>query len=179
MVPNDFSDHNRAYAVRPAREPDLDCLIELLLVLQDHIEAANPDLWRMNAPARERLRGQIVARLAAPDVCALVAEHAEAGVVGVIFGRIVTNKRYTPARTGMVDQVVVRESHRRMGVASQLVAGVCLFFAEQGVDDISLRYVAGNEEAARFWASLGFSPRIVIVGAGRQALEARLQGLDG
>jgi L-amino acid N-acyltransferase YncA len=179
VAPNDSWDNAGAYAIRPAREADLVRLVELLLILQDHIEASNADLWRMKAQARERLRGQLAARLAAADVCVLVAEHAEAGVVGTISGRTVTNKRYTPALTGMVDQIVVQEGHRRVGVGSRLVAGLCSFFAEQGVDDISLRYVAGNEEAMRFWNSLGFSKRIVIVGAKRRVLEARLELLDG
>jgi GNAT superfamily N-acetyltransferase len=74
----------------------------------------------------------------------------------------------------MVDQVFVDERHRRAGVGSQLVAKLCRFFGEQGIDDLSLRYVAGNEEANRFWTDLGFVPRISIVGAKRQVVEKHL-----
>jgi GNAT superfamily N-acetyltransferase len=148
--------------------------VELLLALQDHVEASNPDLWRMNPEGRGNLKGQIAARLEAEGSCALVAEHDEDGVVGVVFGRIVTNKRYTPSQAGQVDQAFVRADHRRGGVGSRLVAQLCRFFAAAGVADISLRYVVGNKEASEFWISLGFAPRIVTVGAERRAVEKRL-----
>lgn len=162
------------YSVRPARRNDLDRLVQLLLALQEHLEASNPDLWRMKEEGRARLRAQLNARLSAANTCALVAEHTEDGVIGAIFGRLVINKRYDPSQAGVVDQVFVAEDHRRAGVGSRLVAGVCTYFAEKGVEDLSLRYVAGNQEAASFWLALGFSPRIVTAGACRQEVEAVL-----
>ncbi len=162
------------YTIRPAQRADLDRLTELLLALQDHVEASNPDLWRMNPEGRANLKGQIAARLRAASSCALVAEHDEDGVVGVVFGRIVVNKRYAPSQAGQVDQAFVRADHRRGGVGSRLVAELCRFFAAEGVGDISLRYVVGNKEASAFWAALGFAPRIVTVGAERRTVETRL-----
>lgn len=164
------------YTLRPARAADLERLIELLLALQDQIERSNPDLWRMNPDARHNLKGQISGRLKAADSCALVAEHVEDGVVGVIFGRIIVNNHYTPSRAGQIDQAFVHSDHRRLGVGSRLVALLCGFFAAEGAEDISLRYVAGNEEAAAFWAALGFAPRIITAGSAREALEQHLLG---
>jgi GNAT superfamily N-acetyltransferase len=166
------------YTIGPAQRDHLDALVELLLALQDHIEASNADLWRMRTSARSNLRGRINARLTAQDSCVLVAEHDNDGVVGVGFGRVATNSRYTPSRAGVVDQIFVHQSHRRVGVGSWLVAELCRFFAEQGVDDLSLRYVVGNDEAAGFWASLGFLPRIVTAGADRQVVEAQLEQMQ-
>ncbi len=166
--------HGR-YTLRPAQTADLERLVELLLALQDQIEESNPDLWRMKPGARHSLRDQIRARLETANGYALVAEHQEDGVIGVIFGRIVINKRYTPSRAGQIDQAIVRADHRRMGVGSRLVALLCRFFASEEVEDVSLRYVVGNEEAAGFWAALGFSPRIITAGVGREELERRLQ----
>ena len=166
-----------SYVVRAAKPADLNRLIELLLALQDHVEASNPDLWRMDAEARTHLRGQISARLQATDSCALVTEHEQDGVVGLIFGRIIVNNRYTPSRAGQIDQAFVRVDHRRAGAGSQLVAGLCHFFMGEGVEDISLRYVVGNEEAAGFWSALGFAPRIVTTGARMQTVEERLETL--
>ena len=167
--------HGR-YLLRPARTADLESLIELLQALQDRIEASNRDLWRMKPDARRSLKGQIGGRLKATDSCALVVEHDEDGVVGVIFGRIVVNKRYTPSRAGQIDQAFVRADHRRAGVGSRRVALLCRFFALQGVEDVTLRYVVGNEEADAFWSALGFSPRIVTAGAARESLEHHLRG---
>jgi hypothetical protein len=42
------------------------------------------------------------------------------------------------------------------------------FFAQHDVEDVSLRYVAGNKQAQAFWTALGFSPRIITAGAGRK-----------
>jgi ribosomal protein S18 acetylase RimI-like enzyme len=162
------------YSIRPARSDDLDRLVELMLALQDHLEASNPDLWRMKAETRSHLGDQLATRLAAPNSCSLVARHEEQGVVGMAFGRVVTNTRYVPTRTGSIDQVFVRADHRRAGLGARLVAGLCQFFSAEGVTDLSLRYVVGNEEAAAFWRALGFSPRIVTAGARQEAVQARL-----
>jgi ribosomal protein S18 acetylase RimI-like enzyme len=170
---------NPGYTVRPAQVTDLDRLVELLLALQNHLEGTNPDLWQMKGEARDQLRSQIAARLVAANSCALVAEHDRDGVVGVVLGRIVTNNRYIPDRAGLVDQVYVRENHRRRGIASWLMVELCHFFAGQGVDDLSLRYVVGNEEAAGFWEALGFAQRIVTAGASRQVVEERLGQTSG
>lgn len=167
-----------AYVVRPASVADLDRLEELLLALQDHIEQANLDLWRMKPEGREGLRAQVANRLNAPAGRALVAEHRDDGVVGVIFGRVVANHRYEPPLAGLVDQAYVRPDHRRRGIAGRLVAEVCRFFAEQGVSDVSLRYVIGNKEAAGFWQALGFAPRIITAGATLEAIQARLMAND-
>ncbi len=167
------------YAIRPARPADLERLVVLQLALQDHLEASNPALWRMAGEARELVKGQLAARLAAPGTRVLVAEHGRDGLVGVIYGRVVTNTRYTPSRAGTIDQVFVWPGHRRHGVASRLVAELCQFFEREGIDDLSLRYVAGNEEAAAFWTALGFEPRIVTAGAGRAAVAARLAARPG
>jgi GNAT superfamily N-acetyltransferase len=167
------------YTIRSAQTADLDRLVELVLALQDHIEGSNPDLWRMKPEARAHLRGQLSSRLKASDCCALVAENREDGVVGLIFGRVTTNKRYIPKRVGVVDQIFVRVDHRRAGVGSRLVAGLCGYFADRDVEDLSLRYVVGNEEAAAFWTALGFAPRIVVAGAGRAAVEVWLSSIEG
>lgn len=92
----------------------------------------------------------------------------------MVFGRVVTNEQYLPSRTGVVDQLFVQPRYRRAGVGSALVAELCRYFARQGVDDISLRYVAGNHEAQSFWVALGFRPRIVTVGASRLKIELQL-----
>jgi ribosomal protein S18 acetylase RimI-like enzyme len=162
------------YAIRSAQRADLERLTELFLALQDHVEASNADLWRMNSESRGNLKGQIAGRLKAESSCAIVAEHDEDGVVGMVFGRIINNKRYIPSQAGQIDQAFVRADHRRGGVGSCLVAQLCRFFAGEGVTDISLRYVVGNEEASRFWTALGFAPRIVTAGAERRILEKGL-----
>ncbi len=163
------------YTIRRAVHEDLDRLAELMLALQDHLEACNPELWRMKAEARKEVKGRLAGRLSAADAYALVADHEADGVVGAVFGRVMTNTRYVPERAGLIDQAFVRQDHRRAGVGSRLVAELCRLFAEDEVDDLSLRYVIANEEADGFWTALGFSPRIVTAGAARKKVEARAQ----
>ncbi|MGD2039911.1 MAG: GNAT family N-acetyltransferase [Anaerolineae bacterium] len=162
------------YVIRAALPADLATVADLVHKLQDHLEASNPDLWRMTDEARANLKGQLAGRLRDPQVCALVAEHEREGIIGVIFGRIVTNKRYVPARAGQIDQAFVHENHRLQGIGSQLVAQLTRYFAQQGVEDISLRYVSGNQQAEAFWTALGFSPRIITAGAGRKRVTPEL-----
>ena len=159
------------YRVRPADVADAGRLVELLRALQDHVEASNPTIWQMTAEARRNLRGQIASRLRAENTCALVAEHSQNGIVGMIFGRVATNNRYEPSRSGFVDQVYVAPDHQGQGLGRCLVRELCRFFADEGVEDLSLRYVVGNPEAAAFWSALGFAPRIITAGASRQQVE--------
>lgn len=163
-----------SYAIRRARPDDLDRLVELVLALQDHLEGSNPGLWRMTEEARHRISRQVLGRVHAPQSWVFVAEHEGDGVVGVVFGRTATNNRYAPSRTGIVDQAYVRTEHRRQGLATRMVSDLCRVFADEGVSDVSLRFVAGNQEAAGFWSALGFAPRIVTVGAGLDAIQSRL-----
>ncbi|MFN2226139.1 MAG: GNAT family N-acetyltransferase [Anaerolineae bacterium] len=162
------------YTIRPAARKDLDRLEELYLALQAHLEASNSDVWQKSQESRHALRAQIANRLQGGEGLTLVAEHATDGVVGVVNGRVVTNNRYVPARAGSIDQAFVRADHRRGGVGAALVATLCRFFASEGVDELSLRYVVGNEEADSFWTALGFRPRIVTAGAARARVEERL-----
>jgi GNAT superfamily N-acetyltransferase len=169
---------NGQYTIRTAQMSDLDRLVELLLALQDHVEASNPDIWTMTAKARANLKAQVASRIKATSSCALVAEHDRDGVIGLIFGRIVTNKRYNPSRAGCVDQAFVREDHRRVGVGSRLVEELCRYFAAEGAEDLTLRYVAGNADADSFWTALGLSARIITAGASRRMVQNHLAQLD-
>jgi GNAT superfamily N-acetyltransferase len=164
--------------IRRAEQADLPSLTTLLLALQEYLEASNRDLWRMKPGAKDQLKGQLAARLKAGSSCVLVAEHPAAGVIGTIFGRIVTNSRYTPAQAGLVDQVIVHPDYRRQGVGTQLLGSLCEFFASQGVEDLSLRYVVGNDAAAAFWAAVGFRPRIITTGATRLEVQRRLSTMQ-
>jgi ribosomal protein S18 acetylase RimI-like enzyme len=182
---------SESVTIRRARPGDLDELVELMQALQDHLEAANADLWRLRPEARPDLKGQLAGRLASAGqqrpaagqqrpaagqqrpagAFALVAEHRDAGLVGAIFGRIATNKRYDPQRAGLIDQLYVRPEHRRAGIGRRLVAELCRLLAAEAIDDLSLRYVVGNDEAAAFWSALGFAPRIVTAGAHRERIK--------
>jgi GNAT superfamily N-acetyltransferase len=165
------------FTIRPAESDDRNAIVTLLGALQSHVEDANSELWRMTPAARANLPTQIESRLRSGVSCALVAEHRLEGIIGVIFGRIVTNNRYTPSRAGQVDQAFVHPAHRRAGIGSRLVSELCLFFETEGVEDISLRYVVGNREAADFWSALGFSPRIITSGTRLQVISERLAQL--
>jgi ribosomal protein S18 acetylase RimI-like enzyme len=164
-----------AYTIRPAEPRDLPSLLEMSLALQDHLEAAAPDCWRMSPEAREALGRQLAARLGAAGSLALVAEQGHGGIAGMAFGRIIANNRYLPPLTGFIDQLYVRPAHRRSGAGSLLLAELLRFFGDQGVTDVSLRSMHFNAEAAAFWAAAGFTPRVVTLGRSIAPLPAITQ----
>ena len=68
----------------------------------------------------------------------------------------------------------VRPSHRRRGVARRLTVEVARFARSRGVDRITLKTFAQNEEAVAAWARMGFEPRALQM----TATTARLDGSE-
>ena len=86
------------YRIREARPEDLDRLVALGVVLQQHLEASNPELWRIR-PSDQR-RAQFNAGMEDPDTQVLVATDPTDRVIGMIMGRIESREDRTPRTTG-------------------------------------------------------------------------------
>ena len=113
--------------------------------------------------------------LADADVLVLLAESAAGEPVGMMTGHVQRRPDLVPGLFGQIGIAFVREEWRGRGIASALVRRVLAFFAEYGVEQVTLHYVVDNAEAERFWGHLGFEPRIVTAGTTRQALEEQLK----
>jgi GNAT superfamily N-acetyltransferase len=60
-----------------------------------------------------------------------------------------------------VSNVVVLPSHRRTGVARAMILALAAFARERGAGRLALKTYAQNDDAIRFWYSLGFRARYV------------------
>ena len=145
--------------IRKARPTDREALAEMRLLMQHHMEASNPNIWRMTEEGRRSITKDIEQMLSDEEGRVLVAEEDET-VVGFTYGRVVIRETYTPKTVGHIDTIYVEPAQRRQGIGSGLVRELCRYFREQGVDEVNLRYVLGNEEADEFWRTLGLTPVI-------------------
>jgi GNAT superfamily N-acetyltransferase len=64
----------------------------------------------------------------------------------------------TGQRIGELESLAVRESHRGQGIGSALLDAVDEVFAAQGINDVIVGALAGNEGALRLYERRGFRP---------------------
>jgi GNAT superfamily N-acetyltransferase len=64
----------------------------------------------------------------------------------------------TGARIGELESLAVRESHRGQGIGSALLDAVDEAFEAQGINDVIVGALAGNEGALRLYERRGFRP---------------------
>jgi ribosomal protein S18 acetylase RimI-like enzyme len=81
----------------------------------------------------------------------LVAEVADAGVVGVVLGTF-------DGRRGWIHRLAVHPNHRRTGMATELVGLVEQRLVAYGAPRINLLVLPDNSEALQFWQRRGYIP---------------------
>jgi ribosomal protein S18 acetylase RimI-like enzyme len=136
--------------------------------------------WRV-FPPRAGLAGEMErkyhAAIADPDALLLVAEE-EGKVVGMAAGHVHRPSTFSTELAVEISSVYVRPSHRRRGVARALTAEVARFARRRGVDRMTLKTFAQNEEAVGAWARMGFEVRSLQMTASVERLD-RLAPADG
>lgn len=160
--------------IRKARASDKDELVRMRLRMQEHMEAANPGIWKITEEGRRRIWPEVEETLSNGEDRVLVAEE-EGIIVGFTHGRVVSRETYTPRTVGHIDTIYVEPAQRRRGVGSGLVRELCRYFRERGVDEVNLRYVLGNDEAEEFWRILSLTPVIQTANTPLEALEEKLK----
>ena len=161
--------------IREAQESDMDRLIEMRLVLQKHHEERNPQMWRMSTGRREGLRDETNQLLSDENSCVFVALDGSGNTVGMVVGRIIESEHHEPAIFGTIERLFVSEAWRRCGVGIGLVRQVGQFFAERDIEEVTVKYIAGNTEGIQLWDKLGFQPRLIIAGTKLHDLQSRLK----
>jgi ribosomal protein S18 acetylase RimI-like enzyme len=163
------------FEVRRAGFEDLERVREMRLSLQRHLEASNPLVWRATRDWEGRVEAELEGMLIDGHGRLLVA--LEGGrVVGFAYGRVHRRAEFLPRCVGEISMVYVEEGFRRRGIGSLLVGELCRFFGSESVEEVTIRYVMGNDEAELFWKSLGFKPVLQTANASLRDLEDRLRG---
>lgn len=157
---------------RPATEGDLPAVMRLFDEL-----ARLQEPWRVFRP-RPNLRQEMLHRyqadLADPDALLLVAEQ-DGQIVGMASGHLHMPSSMSEELAVELGSVYVSPGSRERGVAAALTADVARFARERGVERITLKTFAQNEEALVAWQRLGFEPRMVQLTASVERLQRPLR----
>ena len=164
--------------IRKATPGDRETLIEMRHKLQDHAESRSPLVWRYTEQGRRELGAQMDEFMENPDSITPVAED-KGTLIGYVDGLIRRRTTQLPPTVGHIGTIYVEEPHRRRGVGTSLAKAICTHFRREGVNQVNLRYGAGNTEAEQFWTGLGFKPVITTVLASLEEVEKRLQQRQG
>ena len=117
--------------------------------------------WRVFTPRpgiEEEMARNYRAALDDPDAVLVVAD-AGGVLVGMAAGHVHRPSTFSEQRAVELSGVYVRPSHRLRGLARTLTAEVARFARHRGVERVTLRTFAQNEEAVEAWRRIGFEPR--------------------
>jgi GNAT superfamily N-acetyltransferase len=129
-------------------------------------EASMPELapYVSEAETWAELRGHYDSIFEKSDTTLLLAYDGE-DLVGYALAHVldvgetfIPDTWRTGARIGELESLAVRESHRGQGIGSALLDAVDEVFDAQGVRDVIVGALAGNEGALRLYARRGFRP---------------------
>jgi ribosomal protein S18 acetylase RimI-like enzyme len=132
--------------------------ISLLCAQVDALHAqGRPDAFQ--EPRRPRPIAFLQERIAEPDAAMFVADigGAVVGFARVKLGRPPDNAMHRPRVFAYVEEVVVSLDHRRLGVGKALMHAVEGWARDRKVDQIELTVWEFNEEARKFYESLGYA----------------------
>jgi hypothetical protein len=137
------------FTIRRAASPDVERIVELGLLLQEHVEESNPFVWRITEEGKKLIKQKVEADLANSNVLVLIAE-ADGEVIGYVQGEVTSRSDHVPGTVGQVSLMYVVKQFRR-------------------------RYVIGNKEAEGFWRKLGFEPIITTSRTSATELDHKLR----
>ena len=103
----------------------------------------------------------LVSQISNPGSLVMVAEHA-GSVVGYIYADVEgTSWMDLRGPCGVVHDVYVDESARRLGAGRQLVSAAIEWIRSQGRSQVVLLTKTRNEHAQRLFTALGFRPTMI------------------
>ncbi len=161
-------------AIRRAASSDVERIVELRLLLQEHAEKSNPLIWRMTEEGKKLLKQKVENDLADSNIFVLLAE-ADGEIIGYVQGEVTRRVDYLPRTVGHVSLMYVVKQFRRKGVGRRLMKELCKFFNSNNVEDLTVRYIIGNKEAGGFWRKLGFESIITMSSTYPKELDFKLK----
>lgn len=150
--------------IRPYRQADREVLRKLVLCLHETLRPFDEDL----APGDriiDRYFQELMSRVESTAGAVFVAE-VDGNLVGYVclWGRVAPedpDERADPY--SFMAELFVQPEYRSLGVGRRLVEQAERHADACGTYKIELKVLARNESAMRFYASLGFVPRVIVM----------------
>lgn len=150
--------------VRRAGPDDVDAVVRLHEQLhRRHVEALPEEYASFDPTATRRYYAQVLVDAQRPMWLAEV-DGAAAGFAGAELLETSATAFTRPRRLLYVHQMAVAPAVRRTGVGRTLMAAVEQTAADLGCDEMRLQHRAFNDEAHRFYQSLGYRTQVVTMG---------------
>ena len=147
--------------IRPATAADQERLGRFGAALMRQHHAADPKRFMQVEHPEDGYGRFLVSQITNPNSLVMVAEH-DATVVGYVFADVEpTNWMELRGPCGVVQDVYVDESARRLGAGRQLMSAAIAWIRSKGRSQVVLLTKSKNEHAQHLFASLGFRPTMV------------------
>jgi predicted acetyltransferase len=159
--------------IRRAVSSDVERIVELRLLLQDHAEKSNPLIWRITEEGKKLIKQTVEDDLANSNIQALLAE-IDGEIIGYVQGEVTRRSDHSPRTVGNISLMYVVKQSRRKGVGKRLVKELCKFFNSNKVENLTVRYIIGNKEAESFWKKLEFESILTTSGTNPKELDSKL-----
>lgn len=162
--------------IRRASSSDVDRIVELRSLLQEHVEVSNPLIWRITEDVKKLLKQEVENDLAGSNIHVLLAE-ADGEIIGYVQGEVTSRSDYMPRTVGHVSLIYVMKQFRRKSVGRRLMKELCKFFSSNTAEHLTVRYIIGNKEAEGFWRKLGFEAIITTSATYLKELDFKLKAM--
>ncbi|MDP3387924.1 MAG: GNAT family N-acetyltransferase [Eubacteriales bacterium] len=151
------------YRIRRAKESDVPHIIQMRMELESYLDTCNPNLWHVSPDQMNSIEQKYQESIFDSRYMILVVVDEETSeIIGMATGRIIHHEMFMHKITGKIDDVWIDTNHRHKGLCRRLIQEICIFFKHNGVKQLTLEYVSGNENAALVWQKMGFEPVIII-----------------
>jgi len=147
--------------VRPATTSDQESLGRFGGALMRQHHAADPRRF-IQVDRPEAGYGRfLVSQIPNPSSLVMVAEHSGT-VVGYVYADVEsTNWMELRGPCGVVHDVYVDETARRLGAGSELMRAAIAWIRSKGQSQVVLLTKTRNEQAQRLFTTLGFRPTMI------------------
>jgi ribosomal protein S18 acetylase RimI-like enzyme len=147
------------YDIRTATEADVDAVAAMWGQMASQHHAYDADVWCWSREAIGEWADQYRKGLGAEDMIQLVADEGDGDLLGFSQGLVKdTPPIFANDRMGEVWDLFVSPAARHRGVGRRLMDVTFQAMRERGAGSVILHVALVNEDAARFYESLGMRP---------------------